>query len=33
MNQQPVFDGGVWMTPIIIAISGIAVALCALVLR
>jgi hypothetical protein len=33
MNREPLFDGGVWLTPMIIAISGIALALCALVLR
>jgi hypothetical protein len=33
MNHEPLFDGGVWLTPIVIALSGIAVALCALVLR
>jgi hypothetical protein len=33
MNREPVFDGGVWLTPIIIAISGIAISLFALVLR
>ena len=33
MNGEPLFDGGVWLTPLILAISGIAVALFALVLR
>jgi hypothetical protein len=33
MNREPLFDGRVWLTPIVIAISGIAVALFALVLR
>jgi hypothetical protein len=30
MSQQPLFDQGVWITPVVLAIVGIAAALCAL---
>lgn len=32
MNQEPLFDQGVWITPMILAVCGIAAALCALIL-
>lgn len=32
MNQEPLFDQGVWITPMVLAVCGIAAALCALVL-
>jgi uncharacterized membrane protein YuzA (DUF378 family) len=32
MKQEPLFGQGVWMTPIVLAICGIAAALCALML-
>jgi hypothetical protein len=32
MNQEPLFDQGVWITPMVLAICGIAAALCALML-
>jgi len=33
VNGEPIFDKGLWKTPIVIAIFGIVAALCALVLR
>ena len=32
MSQEPLFVQGVWFTPMILAIAGIAAALCALTL-
>jgi len=32
MNHEPLFDQGVWITPAVFAICGIAAALCALAL-
>jgi len=32
MNQEPLFNQGVWITPMILAVCGIAAALCALML-
>jgi hypothetical protein len=32
MNQQPLFDQGVWITPMLLAIGGIAAALCTLLI-
>jgi hypothetical protein len=33
VEQQPLFDQGVWITPMILAIAGIAAALCTLLIR
>jgi hypothetical protein len=33
MEQQPLFDQGVWITPMVLAIAGIAAALCTLLIR
>jgi hypothetical protein len=33
MEQQPLFDQRVWITPMILAIAGIAAALCTLLIR
>jgi hypothetical protein len=33
MNREPLFGQGVWITPMVLAICGIAAALCALLLR
>jgi hypothetical protein len=33
MNHEPIFDSGVWLTPIVLAIAGIAVSLFLLVVR
>jgi hypothetical protein len=30
MNREPLFDQGVWIAPMVLAICGIAAALCAL---
>jgi hypothetical protein len=32
MNQEPLFDQGVWITPMLLAIGGIAAALCTLLI-
>jgi hypothetical protein len=32
VNRGPLFDQGVWITPMVLAICGIAAALCALAL-
>jgi len=33
MDREPLFDQGVWITPMIVAVAGIAAALCALAIR
>jgi hypothetical protein len=33
MSQEPLFDQGVWITPMVLAVCGIAAALCALALN